>query len=485
MFQGCDQLKFSRIVSLVLTLTIGVLCLLSPQGFFTEKTTALAVSSENSDEIVVAKESDFTYIPSPKSNPKWALVTKYTGTDNKIIIPETLGGYPVRILSAGVFEDCKNLTYIKIPACVTTVSGQTFAECRDLAEIDIDPKNEYFTVENGILYNSDKTSLLAFPNGIGGEFTVPDGVVTIGSYAFCGAYKLTKINMYNTVTAISESAFQGCFSLSNIRLSDNLAVLGKKALANCVDLRELHLPGSLSVIGEDAVLGDMGSKNDKFYYFTNGIYCVPDSAAYKYVYNLGVRAPHLKTETRTFTDIETGIQLVDNEGILPLDKTLYFNVTPINTEDIASRVPVRYNHIEAYDISLTCDEEEYKPTGDLILLFNNLPEDTITSTAKVYRTNGTRTFELMRSPHTPFVAIQSKNLGRYIIITNNDFSKKGDIDGDGIVSSYDARFALCIAAGLVPDITTEQTKAADVDANTKVSTEDARNILRIASGIIS
>ena len=477
-------MKFSRIVSLALTLTIATLCLLSPQSSFAQESSASVLSVTTADEPVIADENDFTYIATPKKNPKWALVTKYTGTDSKIIIPDTLGGYPVQVLSSEVFKECNDLTYIRIPASVTSVSGQTFAECRNLLEIDIDPKNEYYVVENGILYNSDKTTLIAFPNGIGGEFTIPESVINIGSYAFSGAYKLTKVNMYNTVTAISQSAFQGCFSLNEIRLSDNLAVLGKKALANCVELRDLHLPASLSIIAEDAILGDMGSKNDKFYYFTDGVYCVPGSVAYKYVYDLGVRSPYLKTETRTLTDIETGVQIIDTEGTLPLDKTLYFDVTPVLTEEVASLVPVRYNRIEAYDISLSCDEQEYIPTEKLIIQFSGLPDDTVISSAKIYRTNGTRVFELIRSPHTPFVVAQSKTLGRYIVITNNDFSKKGDVDGDGIITSYDARFALCLAAGLVLDAHEEQIETADVNNQNGVTTEDSRNILRYAAGII-
>ena len=78
----------------------------------------------------------------------------------------------------------------------------------------------------------------------------------------------------------------------------------------------------------------------------------------------------------------------------------------------------------------------------------------------------------------------SKNIGRFAVITNNDFSKKGDVDGDGIITSYDARFALCLAANLVPEVSDAQVKTADVDGKNGVSTEDARNILRYAAGII-
>lgn len=477
-------MKFSRVVSLVLTLTIVALSLFIPQNVFTSKNTAHAASLSSANEPVVADEDDFIYITRPEKNPQWVLIQKYVGSDAKIIIPETIAGYPVKIISNNVFEECKNLTYVKLPSTVTTVSGESFAECHSLLEIDIDPANEFFTVENGILYDKEKTALVAFPNGIGGEFTVPDGIITIRSSAFQGAYKLTKVNMHNSVTTISNSAFQCCTALKEIRLSDNLTVLGAKALANCVSLRELHLPGSLSIIGQDAILGDMGSNNDKFYYFTDGVYCVPNSFAYEHVYNLGVRQPYLKTENRSFTDIATGVQIIDIEGTLPLDKDFSLSVKPVAPEDVSSLIKVRYNHIEAYDISLICDEVEYKPLKELIVLFNGLPEDSITNTAKVYRTSGTRIFELVRSPHTPFVGVKTKNLGRYIVISNNDFTKKGDIDGDGVISSYDSRFALCLAAGLVPDATTEQIKTADVNDSGKIQTDDALNILKFAAGII-
>jgi hypothetical protein len=89
----------------------------------------------------------------------------------------------------------------------------------------------------------------------------------------------------------------------------------------------------------------------------------------------------------------------------------------------------------------------------------------------------------MRSPHTPFPVAQTKKLGTFTIINNTDFSRKGDIDGDGIITSYDARFALCIAAGLVPEITDAQLRTADTNDGNGVDTADAYTILRYAAGI--
>ncbi|MBE6801379.1 MAG: hypothetical protein E7530_00660 [Ruminococcaceae bacterium] len=486
-------MKNKKLTALFLVITVFILSFVIPTGVNAQEQIPQEVYTE-SDGYVIAAEKDFEYIATPKNNPKWALITKYNGTDTKIILPEKIDGYTVKTLSTYVFKECTKLTHVYLPMGVN-VSGQTFAECRSLEAIEVAPDHESYVSENGVLYNYDKTTLLAYPNALEGEFTIPETVLTIGGYAFSGAYRLTKVNMYNTLSAISEGAFLECDGLEYIKLSDCLKVLGKKALAGCDSLREIHLPASLSIIGEDAVLGELSSKDEKQYYFTDGIYCVNKSYAYDYVYKLGIRAPYLIKEDRTFTDLDSGISLIDVRGILPMDKDFLIKVTPVAPDSVKALLPVRYNDILSYDVSLLLKEEasgeeettetEYTPSASLIITFNNLPRDTIITTAKIYRTTDTKAFELLRSPHTPFVAAQTKKLGTFTIINNNDFSKKGDIDGDGLVTSYDARFALCIAAGLVTDITDAQLLTANVDGTDGVDTSDASTILRYAAGIIN
>ena len=474
-------MKTSRFSALILAVVITALGFIIPQSTYTKENTAVAAEAGP----VVATDKDFEYVLAPKSNPRYVLITKYIGKNTQIIIPDKIKGYPVNVLSSNVFNECTTLTYIKVPATVKTLSGETFAECRNLMNIEIDKNNETYVSDNGIVFNLDRSTLIAFPNGRSGKYTIPETVITIGSSAFAGAYKITDVNMYNSVSSISANAFRGCFSLKNLRLSDCLAVIGEKAFANCVDLREIHIPGSVSIIGTDAFLGDMGSKNDKFYYFTDGIYCAPDSAALDYVTKLGITTPYLKTETRSITDIKSGITLVDTETALPKNEAVQLKVVPVAEEDINLALPIRHNTLLAYDISLTYNEEGFSPTKPVIFNFNNLPAGTVTSAAKVYRISGENVYELIRSPHTPFVAAQSKATGTYVVATNNDFSKKGDIDGDNQITSYDARFALCLAAGLVSNTATvpEQLKTADVDNDSMVSTEDATLILRYAAGI--
>ena len=60
----------------------------------------------------------------------------------------------------------------------------------------------------------------------------------------------------------------------------------------------------------------------------------------------------------------------------------------------------------------------------------------------------------------------------------------GDVNGDGRITSADARLALRVAVNL-ETLTEIQRLAADVDKDNHVRSADARMILRVAVGLVS
>lgn len=60
---------------------------------------------------------------------------------------------------------------------------------------------------------------------------------------------------------------------------------------------------------------------------------------------------------------------------------------------------------------------------------------------------------------------------------------KGDVNGDGLITSADARLALRYAVGLEQDFTETQIRACDYNEDGIVSSADARSILRTAVGL--
>lgn len=248
-------------------------------------------------------------------------IIKYTGSAKKIIIPEYIDGYPVSIIMKA-FSGNSNIEYVKLPATVTNVTPLCFPLCSNLTYIDVDENNANYKSVDGVLFSKDGTKLAAFPGGKSGTYTVPNGVTSIGNYAFDHCYKLTSVSMYNSVTEIGANAFSYCWNLKSIQLSLNLTTLGKEALAYNPALKEIHLPGSLTSIGADALLAYLDSNDHKVYYFINGIYCVPGTYSYDYVKALGIpEGKYLKSEEsitykRGDVNGDGGIDLIDVDILL-------------------------------------------------------------------------------------------------------------------------------------------------------------------------
>lgn len=434
-------------------------------------------------------ETDFTYALLPNGSPTRASVTGYTGDATRVVIPEKLGGYPVQIISSTAFRGNKDITEVKIPKTVITIASNAFNMCDSLENIEVDSSNAKFKSVDGVLYNKESsgksTKLLCVPASRSGSFTVPEEIITIGSYAFDHCYNITDIYMYNNVKTVESYAFSYCWSLKNIHLSDNLRTLGVQALAHCDSLEEIYLPATLTTIGNDAVLGDIDSDNNKVYYFTKGIHCAPESYSYYYLLKQGLPQSIIALDYRSVTDFETGVKIIDVNSLLPLDKDFDISVKKVDVDKVSSSFPIRYSEAYAYDISLIYNGKEYSPKGEFILQFTGCSENAIPSATKIYKFYGDDLVNVNGAPSTPFIATQEKCNGRFVVLVNNDFSLKGDIDGDGVVSLYDARAALHAATGTLA-LTPEQLATANADnsSKAKITTNDARLILRCAAGII-
>ena len=114
----------------------------------------------------------------------------------------------------------------EIPAGVTDLCGNTFGSSRN---ITLSPDNTAFVLEDGVLFTADRKTLVAYYRTGNGTYTVPEGVETIGAYAFYKS-KLEGIFLPDSVTTVEEYAFYGCNRLNTLTLPGKVETVGIGAL---------------------------------------------------------------------------------------------------------------------------------------------------------------------------------------------------------------------------------------------------------------
>ncbi len=139
------------------------------------------------------------------------------------------------LISDGSFSECKNLRTITFHANIRTCSPTALLGCKNLISINVDPQNKYFSSQDGVLYNKDKTKLICFPGGYEGHFTIPSTVTCIGKNAFYKCQKLTDITIPKSVTTIEENAFRECTGLTKIKIPKNVVEFGTTAFLDCIN----------------------------------------------------------------------------------------------------------------------------------------------------------------------------------------------------------------------------------------------------------
>lgn len=128
--------------------------------------------------------------------------TAFLGTGlHEIVLPEG-----VETLGIGAFMFCPALQRASLPSTVQEIDPETFAGSA-IADINVSAANPFYTTSNGVLYNKEQTTLVAYPSGRPGPCVIPDGVERIGAYAFEYAEQLGSVYMPATLKSIGEQAF--------------------------------------------------------------------------------------------------------------------------------------------------------------------------------------------------------------------------------------------------------------------------------------
>jgi hypothetical protein len=146
----------------------------------------------------------------------------------------------VTFIGEYVFYVCTGLTSVTIPGSVTTIRNSAFEYCRDLTNIDVDANNTRYSSINGILFNKSQDTLIQYPVGKQGNYTIPNTVTTIDEAAFCSCIGLTSVTIGNSVTTIGDGAFYECTGLTSVTIPNAVTTIGYGAFGYCSSLTSVN-----------------------------------------------------------------------------------------------------------------------------------------------------------------------------------------------------------------------------------------------------
>jgi hypothetical protein len=129
-----------------------------------------------------------------------------------------------------------SLTNVTIPSSVTNIGDSVFVGCTNLTGITVNASNSFYSSRNGVLFDIDQSTLIEYPNGVSGNYTIPEGVTNIGPYAFNDCTSVTGVTIPSSVNSIGADAFVSCSSLANVTLTNGLANIGSSRWFRCVHL---------------------------------------------------------------------------------------------------------------------------------------------------------------------------------------------------------------------------------------------------------
>lgn len=212
---------------------------------------------------------------------------------SKITIPES-----VTTIGSEAFDCCKSLENIELPSSllnignwafsatglkdivipnsVASIGYSAFCSCYNLSRIEVEENNNFCSID-GVLFNKEKTKIIAYPNKRATTtYDIPEGVLGLEIYSFaytdlkkvtipstldCIANRafftsgLTEIKIPANVKSLEEFSLSYCRKLKTIVLSEGLEKIGRYAFCGCLVLSSITIPESVAEIGQNPFSG--------------------------------------------------------------------------------------------------------------------------------------------------------------------------------------------------------------------------------------
>lgn len=163
---------------------------------------------------------------------------------NKITVPQNISK-----IGEYAFADCASLEAFTVPGSLSQFRRSILDGDTALSSLTVKGGGAYTGAGNCIIENKTATLVAGCKTSV-----IPDdgSVKHIGKDAFSGCVGLEKIAIPEGTESIGVSAFNGCAALESISIPGTVASIGVSAFANCADLRKAVIGSGTETIGASA-----------------------------------------------------------------------------------------------------------------------------------------------------------------------------------------------------------------------------------------
>lgn len=264
-----------------------------------EQNTAAPPKTSAADATPAGTLFETAPVPTPAASPgltdyekqfvlKGSTITKYTGSDATVILPESIGGKPVYNVGTQAFANNTAIQKAVIPEGITVIGEKAFYGCTSLETVEmadsVEQLGNYVFAGCKKLRNVTLSPLLSYLPGYAfyqceslRSVKLPDRLYSLwdGCFSQTG---LTQITLPDNLAEIRNEAFGQCSSLLSVRTGSSLYRLGVNAFAQCPVLQSINLGKKVDFID--------------FYCFDNSpkvvLTVAKDSYAHSYALKYGI-----------------------------------------------------------------------------------------------------------------------------------------------------------------------------------------------------
>lgn len=187
-------------------------------------------------------------------------LTKITVSEDSCIGVDSFTESMIDSSDSSNFSNAKQVQYYQ-QKVRKKFNMSAFAGCKNISEIEVSDSSGNLVLENGILFNRDKSVLLYVPATYAGTLDFLNTVKVIGDYAMTG-YNGQTITIPDNLEEIREGAFYGA-NTSQVNWNSKISVLSANVLAYS-GITELNLPEGVTALEENAISNCKSCKKVSF-----------------------------------------------------------------------------------------------------------------------------------------------------------------------------------------------------------------------------